>query len=191
MNNTTPSRPSATGESLPAHPQGSASQSSPEPGRAKTADAISDLGSAAKEAADTLVFATTQNLKDVANQQVAAGADLVRQFGSSVRAAGAELERSAPQLARMVLAGAEKIERSADQLRGQSIDQLASSTAEFARERPEIVFGVAAVCGFFLFRILNAGMANVPPSFRPGSARLRSTHDPSRSGQQSPSLARS
>ena len=36
--------------------------------RAKSADTISDLGSAAKQAADTLVSATTEKLKDAANQ---------------------------------------------------------------------------------------------------------------------------
>ena len=163
MNSTTRSEP---GAGVPA----ASSQRDPEPGlRTKTADTMSNLGDAAKKAADTLVSATTEKLKDVANQQVAAGADFVGHVAASVRAAGEHLESKAPQVARLVFSAAETIEQSADQLRGQSIDALARSTAEFARQRPEIVFGVAAVSGFLLFRLLNAGVsASSGQSYRSG-----------------------
>jgi ElaB/YqjD/DUF883 family membrane-anchored ribosome-binding protein len=154
MNSTTRSEPGAA--DVPA----AASQRDPRPGVGnKTPDTMSDLGDAAKKAADTLVSATTEKLKDVANQQVVAGADFVGHVGASVRAAGEHLESKAPQIARLVFSAAQTIEQSADQLRGQSIDELARSTAEFARQRPEIVFSVAAVTGFLLFRLLNAGVS--------------------------------
>lgn len=137
--------------------------------RAKTTDTISDLGGAAKQAADTLVSAATEKLKDIANQQVAAGADLVVQVGASVRAAGQHLQPNAPYLARFVFSAAQTIEQSAEQLRGQSVEGLARSTAEFARQRPEIVFGVAAVAGFLLLRLLNAGISGATgPSYPSG-----------------------
>jgi hypothetical protein len=136
---------------------------------AKTSEAISDLGGAAKQAADTLVSAATEKLKDIANQQVAAGADLVGHLGKSVRVAGEHLNPQAPYLARFAFSAAQTIEESAYQLRGQSIDGLARRTAEFARQRPEIVFGVAAVSGFLLFRFLNAGVSGSSrPSYRSG-----------------------
>ena len=136
---------------------------------AKTTDTISDLGGAAKQAADTLVSAATEKLKDIANQQVAAGADLVGHVGKSVRVAGEHLNPQAPYLARFAFSAAQTIEQSADQLRGESIESLARSTAEFARQRPEIVFGVAAVSGFLLFRLLNAGVSGATrPSYRSG-----------------------
>jgi len=129
--------------------------------RAKATDTISDLGGAAKQAADTLVSAATEKLNDIANQQVAAGADLVGQVGASVRAAGQHLQPNAPYLATFVFSAAQSIEQSAEKLRGQSAEELARSTAEFARQRPEIVLGVAAVAGFLLFRLLNAGISGV------------------------------
>lgn len=135
----------------------------------KTTEVISDLGGAATQAADTLVSAATEKLKDIANQQVAAGADLVGHVGKSVRVAGEHLNPQAPYLARFAFSAAQTIEQSADQLRGQSIESLARSTAEFARQRPEIVFGVAAVSGFLLFRLLNAGFSGASrPSYRSG-----------------------
>jgi hypothetical protein len=137
--------------------------------RAKTNETISDLGGAAKQAADTLVSAATDKLKDIANQQVVAGADLVGHVGASVRVAGEHLHANAPNLARFAFSAAQTIKQSADQLRGQSIEGLARSTADFARERPEIVFGVAALGGFLLFRLLNAGVAGAGrPSYRSG-----------------------
>src|SRR5690349_4158722 len=136
---------------------------------AKTTDTISDLGGAAKQAADTLVAAATEKLKDIANQEVVAGADLVGHVGTSVRVAGEHLQTNAPYLARFAFSAAQTIEQSADQLRDQSIESLARSTAEFARQRPEIVFGVAAVSGFLLFRLLNAGVSGATrPSYRSG-----------------------
>ena len=182
MDSTTRSGPGAVTGGFPAD----SAQRNPEPNfRAKTADTISDLGGAAKEAADTLVSATTEKLKDLANQQVSAGADLVRHVGASVRAAGEHLESDAPQLARLVFNAAETIERSADRLRGQSAEEFARSTAEFARERPEIVFGVAAVSGFLLFRLLNAGISGATgPSYRSGGRRPASS-DPSRASNPS------
>jgi hypothetical protein len=149
--------------------------------RAKTADTMSELGDAAKKAADTLVSATTEKLKDVANQQVAAGADFAGHVGASVRAAGKHLESNAPQIACLVFSAAQTIEQSADQLRGQSIDELARSTAEFARQRPEIVFSLAAVSGFLLFRLLNAGISIATgPSYAAGRRPMVGS-DPSRS----------
>lgn len=163
MSTTTGSGP---GGSLSA---GSARRDSESALGAKATEAISDLGGVSSQAADTLVSAATEKLKDIANQQVAAGADLVGHVGESVRVAGEHLNAQAPYLARFAFSAAQTIEQSADQLRGQSIESLARSTAAFARQRPEIVFGVAAVSGFLLFRLLNAGFSGASrPSYRSG-----------------------
>jgi ElaB/YqjD/DUF883 family membrane-anchored ribosome-binding protein len=164
------------------------SQRTSEPNiRATAADTMSDLGDAAKQAAETLVSATTEKLKDVANQQVAAGADLVGHVGKSVRVAGEHLQRNAPYLARFAFSASQTIEKSADQLRVQSIESLARNTAEFARERPEIVFGVAAVSGFLLFRLLNAGVSGATrPSYRSGDTYPQSQIQPARNPSFSP-----
>ena len=154
---------------------------------AKTTDTISDLGGAAKQAADTLVSAATEKLKDIANQQVAAGADLVGHVGKSVRVAGEHLNPQAPYLARFAFSAAQTIEQSADQLRGESIESLARSTAEFARQRPEIVFGVAAVSGFLLFRLLNAGVSGASgQSYRSGDIYRHREIQPVRNPSFSP-----
>ena len=182
MNSTTRSESGAGG--LPT----AASQGDPQPGlRNKTVDTMSDLGDAAKKAADTLVTATTEKLKDIANQQVAAGADLVGHVGKSVRIAGEHLNQQAPYLARFAFSTAQTIEHSADQLRGQSIEDLARSTADFARQRPEIVFGVAAVSGFLLFRLLNAGVSGASgPSYRSGDIYPQRRTQPARTPSFSP-----
>ena len=181
MSSTTGSGP---GGGLPA---GSTTRDNEANFRAKTNDAISDLGGAAKQATDTLVSAATDKLKDIANQQVVAGADLVGDVGKSVRVAGEHLHTNAPYLARFAFSAAQTIEQSADQLRGQSIEDLARSTAEFARNRPEIVFGVAAVGGFLLFRLLNAGVSGaIRPSYRAGDIYSQGQIRPATSPSFSP-----
>ena len=168
-------------------PVGSTARDSESTLRAKTTETISDLGDAAKQAADTLVSAATEKLKDIANQQVAAGADLVGHVGKSVRVAGEHLNPQAPYLARFAFSAAQRIEHSADQLRDQSIEDLARSTADFARQRPEIVFGVAAVSGFLLFRLLNAGVSGASgPASRSGDIYPQRQTEPARSRSFSP-----
>jgi hypothetical protein len=86
MSSTSLSGPSTASESLPASSHRSVSVSSPQTDlRTQAADAISDVPGAAKQAADSLMTATAQNLKSIANQQVNAGADLVGHLGGSVR----------------------------------------------------------------------------------------------------------
>jgi hypothetical protein len=191
MSSTTLSGPSTASESLPVSSHRSASVSSPQTDlRTQAADAISDVAGAAKQAADSLMTAGAQNLKAIANQQVSAGADLVGHVGASVRAAAGNLESNAPHLAKMVFSVAHKIEQSADQLRGQSIDQIAKSTMEFARQRPEVVFGAAAVCGFVLFRMFSAGINGISGPSNRSVGNLTPRSDPDRLGQLSPSLPR-
>ena len=103
MSSTTGSGP---GGGLPA---GSTKRDNESTFRAKTNETISDLGGAAKQAADTLVSAATDKLKDIANQQVVAGADLVGHVGASVRVAGEHLHANAPNLARCAFSAAQPI----------------------------------------------------------------------------------
>jgi hypothetical protein len=148
---------------------GSSSQShAPEPAsqgmREKAVDAVSKLtdvaqqaGSQAKQTASSMAAEATQGAKGFLNSQVAAGADLAGHVADSVRSAADKLEQNAPQLAGLVRGAAEGVEGFSRDMRDQSVEDLWRTASEFSRKQPAVVFGLASLAGFLLFRVLKAG----------------------------------
>jgi hypothetical protein len=91
------------------------------------------------------------------NQQVGAGADLAGHVAASARAAAGTLDPNLPQLAELIRMAGDRVDELAQDIRRQPIDELMRRTTDFARERPAMTFGAAALCGFALFRLLKAG----------------------------------
>jgi len=127
-------------------------------------------------------------------QQVGVGAGLVGHVAASTRVAADDLNRNAPQLAALVRDVSRRMEQFSQEIRGQSVDQLVRRTSDFARERPAVMFGAAAACGFFLFRLLKAGSPSTTAAtgwrlpadhrdgpgglgFHPDSPSVSPTHD--------------
>ena len=75
----------------------------------------------------------------------------------TAKRAAEDLDRNAPQLAGLVRGVADRIEGFADDMRGQSVDELMRTASDFTRRQPALVFGLAALGGFFAFRTLKAG----------------------------------
>ena len=135
--------------------------------RAKAGEAVSNLtdaaqqaGSQVKQAASSLASDTGRQARGLLNQQVAAGADLVGHVADLAKSAADSLDQSAPQLAAMVRSAADRIEDFSRDIRGQSVEELIKAASDFTRRQPAVVFGLASVAGFFLFRILKSS----PPS---------------------------
>ena len=150
----------------------------------KLTDAAQQAGSQAKQAASSLASDATQQTKGLLNQQVAAGADLVGHVADSAKSAADSLDRTAPQLAGMVRSAADRIEDFSRDIRGQSVEELIKAASDFTRRQPAMVFGLASVAGFFLFRLLKSS----PPSgiadlFHTKPATSRLCGRPARCGQ--------
>jgi len=138
----------------------------PTPGSAigKTAqDAVSFVSDAAKDATEKMkvsaadaAASVTGQVKELLDGQVGNGAQMVGHLASSARLAADDLEKNAPQLAGLVRGVAGRIEGLADDMRGQSVDSLLRSASNFTRQKPALVFGLAALAGFFVFRTLKA-----------------------------------
>jgi ElaB/YqjD/DUF883 family membrane-anchored ribosome-binding protein len=135
-------------------------------------DALSNASTKAGEAADKVQQAisdttetVTEQVKQVLDRQVGNGADIVGQVASAVKRAAQELDRDAPQLASVVRATAQQIDSCASSLRDQSVDQLMHDAADFTRRQPAMVFGLAALAGFFALRTLKSTPSSVwsPP----------------------------
>jgi hypothetical protein len=126
-------------------------------------EAVAGLSSAAqeakrqaREAAGSLASQATEQVRDLADRQVGAGADLVAQIAESFRSAADSLEQGVPQLAGLARDAADRIDEFSESVRERSAVDLARMTAEFARRRPALLFGAAAIGGFLLVRLFTA-----------------------------------
>ena len=157
----------------------------PNPGSAigKTAqDAVSLVSDAARDATEKMkvsasdaAASVTGQVKELLDGQVGSGAEMVGHLASSARLAADDLEKNAPQLAGLVRGVAGRIEGLAGDMRDQSVDSLLRSASDFTRQKPALVFGLAALAGFFVFRTLKAAppshSTNMPGGSQPGGAR--------------------
>ncbi len=128
---------------------------------AKTGDAVSKIndaaqavGEQAKATATSLASEANEKAKGVLNGQIAAGAEWVGYVAEATKAAADSLNRNAPKLSGIVRETAQKVERFSRGVKDQSVEELYQSASDFTRRQPALVFGYAAVLGFFLFRLL-------------------------------------
>jgi hypothetical protein len=126
---------------------------------AKLADVAQQAGTQAKETASSLAADANQKAKSFLNARVAGGADLAGQVADSVKCAADSLGDKAPQLAELVRGAADKVEEFSQGIRGKSVDELLRNASDFTRRQPALVFGLASIAGFFLFRVLKADPA--------------------------------
>ena len=131
----------------------------------------------ATQAASETITHLGDHLKNVLNHQVSNGAQMVGHFAGSMRIAAEELDRDAPQMGRFVRLAADKADGWADHLHGQSANDLFRTASDLTKRQPALVFGAAALAGFFALRLFKS--ATVPsPSIQPGQGS-----GPSRAGE--------
>jgi hypothetical protein len=141
--------------------------------RAKAGEAVSKLAEVAQQAgttASSLASDANQEAKGFLNQQVASGADLAGRVADSARCAADNLNQNAPQLAELVRGAAAKMEEFSQDLREQSVEDLWRTASDFTRRQPVVVFGLASLAGFLLFRMLKADSED---GYRGGEHRNR------------------
>jgi hypothetical protein len=131
--------------------------------RALVGDAVSKVTEAAQQASGdvkdaAMSFAADANKKatGLLNQQFSVGADFAEQIADSVNAAADSLESKSPQLANFVRMAAETVEDFSNDIRGQTVQQLVRTASEYTRKQPALVFGLASLAGFALFRVLKS-----------------------------------
>jgi hypothetical protein len=109
-----------------------------------------------KLSASDAASSVTGQVKELLDGQVGSGAQMVGHLANSAKLAADDLQRNAPQLAGLVRGVAGRIEGLADDMRGQSVDSLIRSASAYTRQKPALVFGLAALAGFFVLRTLKA-----------------------------------
>jgi uncharacterized phage infection (PIP) family protein YhgE len=133
----------------------------------QVSEAAQSATSTAKKAASEAASTITDQVKGLLDNQLASGVEMVGHLGSSARRAADDLDQNAPQLAGLVRGLAGRIEGYADDMRYQSVDELFRSASNFTRRQPALVFGLAALAGFFAFRTIKSTPLPTQPVGRP------------------------
>ena len=120
-----------------------------------------------KQAASSTAATVTGEMKELLNRQVGGGANMLGSVARSAKRAAEDLEGDSPQMAGLVRTFASRVDGYADGLKSQSIDQLWDSTRDFTRRQPALVFGLAALAGFFLLRTIKSTPSVSAPSIQP------------------------
>ncbi|MPZ40497.1 MAG: hypothetical protein GEU95_21090 [Rhizobiales bacterium] len=128
-------------------------------------DMAGDAAGKAKQAASDTVATMTEQIKQLLDRQVGSGADVVGHFAGAAKRAAQELDSEAPQLAGIVRTAADRMDGYAHDLRDQSVEQLTRAASNFTRRQPAMMFGLAALAGFFAMRTLKSTPTTVasPP----------------------------
>jgi hypothetical protein len=108
----------------------------------------------AKATATSLASEANEKAKGLINQQVAAGAAWVGHLAEATKAAADNLKPNAPQFSGLVRDAASTVEKFSKNLQTQSVEDLYRSASDFTRRQPAVVFGSAALFGFFISRLL-------------------------------------
>jgi ElaB/YqjD/DUF883 family membrane-anchored ribosome-binding protein len=116
---------------------------------------MSGSGSARDEEAG-IPSTITSEVRGALDQQVAKGARMMTNVAQSARRAADELETDAPQIAGLVRGVADRVEEYSRSLENQSVTEIYQAASDFTRRQPAVVFGVAALAGFFALRTLKS-----------------------------------
>jgi hypothetical protein len=130
----------------------------------KASDMARDAGEKAKRAASDTASSMTDSVLGLLNEQIGAGADSAGRLANAMRLAADDLSKESPVLAGVVRTAAGNVDHYASRIENQTVDQLTKTASDYTRRQPALVFGLAALVGFFAFRTFkNAQSVSAPP----------------------------
>jgi hypothetical protein len=134
---------------------------------AKVSEAARDTGAKAKQAASETAFTMTEQVKELLDRQLGTGWTVAGQFASSVKRAADDLEGSSPVVAGLVRNFAGRAEEYAEEMQDQTVEQVMRTASDFTRRQPALVFGLAALAGFFMLRTMKSARVVSSPPIQP------------------------
>ena len=127
-------------------------------------DAARDAAEKAKQAAADTAASMSSHVMGVLNDQLSLGAYSACQFASSMRVAAGDLQQENPRLAEFIRGLSHNVEDYSERVGDKTVEELARDASDFTRRQPALVFGLAALAGFFAFRTFkSAGAIQSPP----------------------------
>jgi ElaB/YqjD/DUF883 family membrane-anchored ribosome-binding protein len=140
---------------------------------AKASAVARDAGETARSAASDTISTVTDQVREILDKQVGSNAQAAVQFAGSMKTAAQDMEQHSPLMAALAKSVAQKVEGVASDLQNQTVNQMMNSAADFTRRQPALVFGLAALAGFMMFRtVKNASpdtITTAAPSIQPGA----------------------
>ena len=133
----------------------------------KASDMAQETGEKARRAASNAASSVTDSVMGVLNEQLGSGAASAGRLADAMRLAADDLGRESPLLAGMVRTFAGNVDSYADRLENQTVEELTKKASDFTREQPALVFGLAALAGFFAFRTFKNAQSVSSPSIQP------------------------
>ena len=135
----------------------------------KASSAARDAGETAKRAAADVASGMSDQVMGILNDQLGVGAKSATRFAGSMRVAADDLKHENPMLAGLVGGFAHNLDHYAARLEDQTVQELAKGASDLTRRQPALMFGLAALVGFFAFRTFkNASPSSVTsPSIQP------------------------
>jgi ElaB/YqjD/DUF883 family membrane-anchored ribosome-binding protein len=150
---------------------------------AKASELAGEAANKVKDSASETAATIGGEVKQLLDQQVSGGATMVARLANSAKRAAEELDRDAPQLAGVVRAFADRMDGYSGNLQNQTVDQLLKGASDFTRRQPALMFGLAAVAGFFVMRTLKSTPNTVSsPSIQPSQSDRNSNSSSSTHG---------
>jgi len=133
----------------------------------KASDMAREAGSKAKQAASDTASKVNEEVRGMLDKQIGNSWNFAGQVAGSFKLAD-DLDQKSPFAAGMVRNFAEKVENYAEEFQDQTVEQVMRSASDFTRRQPALVFGLAAVAGFFVFRTMKTAQgAAASPSIQP------------------------
>ena len=132
---------------------------------AKASDMARETGAKAKQAASDTAATVNEQVKEMLDKQIGNSWGFAGQIASSFKLAADDLDQKSPFAAGLVRNFADKVEGYAEEFQDQTVEQVVRSASDFTRRQPALVFGLAAVAGFFMFRTMKTVQGNTssPP----------------------------
>jgi ElaB/YqjD/DUF883 family membrane-anchored ribosome-binding protein len=148
---------------VPSGPKPSTASEPAQSGRGTVSDLTDSAQEATRQAvegvrqtASSLASDASGRMKGLLGEKVTSGAQLLGHVATSTRRAADDLERNAPQISGLLRDASARIEHLSRDVQGRSIDELLETATGYARRQPAVLFGVAALAGFALFRVFKA-----------------------------------
>jgi ABC-type transporter Mla subunit MlaD len=132
---------------------------------ASISDTAREAGAKAKETVSETASAVADHFKDILDKQIGNHISGAGVLASAVKRAADEIEQNSPLAAGFVRSVSDKVEQFVETYEDETVEQLVRSASDFARRQPALVFGLAAVAGFLVFRTIKSAPATTqsPP----------------------------
>ena len=132
-------------------------------------ETFSATGEKAKRMASDTASGVADSAMALLNDQLVSSAASAAKLADAMRLAANDLAKESPSLAGAVRTFAANVDSCADRLQNQTVEELTRNASNYTRKQPALVFGLAALAGFFAFRTFKSAQSVSSPPIQPSN----------------------